>query len=119
ALSIAFILLYMGSGARWVEDRLRVRPLSWVGLGLLIACLTGAGSWLFGYPFLTSYFQYVALPVIGRLPMATAVLFDLGVVVLVLGATLLILIALARQSLRRPRLSKGTQPPPAPVIEEA
>ncbi|QQQ19929.1 monovalent cation/H+ antiporter subunit A [Brevundimonas vitis] len=119
ALSIAFILLYMGSGARWVEDRLRVRPLSWVGIGLLLACLTGAGSWLFGYPFLTSYFQYVDLPVVGRLPMATAVLFDLGVVVLVLGATLLILIALAHQSLRRPRLSKGTQPPPAPVIEEA
>ena len=35
--------------------------------------------------------------------MATAVLFDLGVFCLVVGATTLMLIALAHQSLRRPR----------------
>ena len=42
-------------GTRWVEDRLRILPVRWIGVGLLIAAATGAGSWLFGYPFLTSH----------------------------------------------------------------
>ncbi len=58
---------------------------------------------MFGYPFLTSWFQYADLPVLGRVPLASAVLFDLGVVVLVVGATVLTLVALAHQSLRKPK----------------
>lgn len=101
-LAVAFILQYMASGARWVEERLDIRPLVWTGLGLLIAGLTGAISWVFGYPFLTSWFQYAELPVLGRIPLASAVVFDLGVVVLVVGATVLILTVLAHQSRRKP-----------------
>ena len=103
ALSIAFILQYMASGARWVEERLAIRPIFWIGAGLVIAALSGIGSWLFGYPFLTSWFQYADLPILGRVPLASAVLFDLGVVVLVVGATVLTLVALAHQSLRKPK----------------
>ena len=51
-------------------------------------------------PFLTTSFQYLELPVLGKVPMASALLFDLGVFVLVVGATVLILIALAHQSIR-------------------
>ncbi|MDO9432324.1 MAG: monovalent cation/H+ antiporter subunit A [Phenylobacterium sp.] len=104
-ISVGLILLYMAGGARWVESRLRVAPVRWIGLGLLTATGTGLGSLLFGYPFLTAYFRYLDLPVFGRIPLATAVLFDLGVLMLVVGATSLILIALAHQSLRRPRLA--------------
>jgi multicomponent K+:H+ antiporter subunit A len=57
----------------------------------------------FGQPFLTSHFRHVAIPVLGQLPLASAVLFDLGVFCLVVGATTLLLIALAHQSLRQPR----------------
>jgi multicomponent K+:H+ antiporter subunit A len=103
ALSVAFVLQYMASGARWVEDRLEIRPALWIGSGLLLATLAGAGAWVFGHPFLTSAFQYVDLPVLGRIPVASALVFDLGVVILVLGATVLILVALAHQSLRKPR----------------
>ena len=103
ALSIAFILQYMASGARWVEDRLEIRPAIWIGAGLLIAALAGAGAWLFGRPFLTSFFQYADLPILGRVPVASALLFDLGVVILVVGATVMMLVALAHQSLRKPR----------------
>jgi multicomponent K+:H+ antiporter subunit A len=107
ALSVGLILLYMATGARWVEDRIRIAPMSWVGAGLLIAVATGVGAWAFGYPFLTSYFQYGDLPILGRVPLPTAIIFDLGVLVLVLGATLLILIALAHQSLRKPRVVRA------------
>jgi len=104
-ISVGLILLYMAGGARWVEARLRVAPVRWIGLGLLTAAGVGTGSLLFGYPFLTAYFRYADLPLLGRIPLATAVLFDLGVLMLVVGATSLILIALAHQSLRRPRLA--------------
>jgi multicomponent K+:H+ antiporter subunit A len=102
-LSIAFILQYMAAGTRWTEAHLRVQPVSWIGLGLLIAVATGAGAWLFGYPFLTSHFQYVAIPGLGAVPAATAMIFDLGVFAAVVGATVLMLIALAHQSIRTPR----------------
>ena len=98
--SVAIVLQYMAGGTRWVEARLRVLPLRWIGLGLLLAGGTGAASWAFGYPFLTSYFAYAELPGLGAVPLASALLFDLGVFLLVVGATVLNLIALAHQSVR-------------------
>ncbi|MDQ0303194.1 monovalent cation/H+ antiporter subunit A [Ancylobacter polymorphus] len=108
-LSIAFVVQYMASGTRWVEDHLRVLPLRWMGMGLLTSCATGMGSWWFGYPFLTSHFQYVELPYIGKVPAASALVFDLGVFALVVGATVLILIALAHQSLRSSRAAQASE----------
>ena len=111
AMSVAFILQYMAHGARWVEDRLRIRPLYWIGGGLLIAALTGMGSWLFNYPFLTTWFAYADLPVIGKMPMATALIFDLGVALLAVGATVLMLTAIAHQSLRKSREIEPVEAP--------
>lgn len=102
-LSTGLILQYMALGTRKVEARLRVRPIRWIGIGLGIAVTVGAASLLFGYPFLTSWFRYAELGVFGKVPMATALLFDLGVFLLVVGATALILVALAHQSVRLPR----------------
>lgn len=109
-MSIALILQYMAAGTRRVEAQLRVRPLSWIGAGLLIAVGTGAAAWLFDHPFLTSWFRYLDLPIIGEVPLATALLFDLGVFLLVVGATALILIAIAHQSVRIPRNAATPDP---------
>ncbi len=103
-LSIAFLLQYLAGGTRWAEDRIRILPLRWIGLGLLTAVATGIGSWLLGYPFLTSHSRYLDLPLIGKVPAATALLFDLGVFSLVVGSTVLIMVALAHQSIRINRL---------------
>jgi len=102
-MSIAFILQYMAGGTRWVEARLTILPVRWIGVGLLVAGGTGLGASFLGFPFLTSHFSYADLPVVGRTPLASAVLFDLGVFMLVIGATVLILIALAHQSIRSHR----------------
>ncbi len=109
-MSIAILVQYMAGGARWVEDHLRIHPLRWMGIGLLVAALTGMGATLVGQPFLTSYFAYADLGILGKLPVASAVLFDLGVFGLVFGATVLILIAIAHQSVR----SQRAAPPPPP-----
>jgi multicomponent K+:H+ antiporter subunit A len=102
-MSVAFILQYMAGGTRWVEARLTILPVIWMGMGLTFALSIGTGAWLFGYPFLTSAFTYAHLPVIGRVPLASALIFDLGVFTLVVGATVLILITLAHQSIRSHR----------------
>ncbi|MEE1658262.1 monovalent cation/H+ antiporter subunit A [Microvirga sp. CF3062] len=115
-MSIALILQYMAGGTRWVEARLRIRPISWIGAGLLCAAFTGMAAWLFGHPFLTSYFRYLDLPGIGKVPAATALLFDLGVFSVVVGSTVLILIALAHQSVRSPRTARPPLPTAAPSL---
>ena len=51
---------------------------------------------IFGKPFLTSWFGHFELPFIGEFELATALLFDLGVYVTVVGATLLILANMGR-----------------------
>ncbi|MGD9538649.1 MAG: monovalent cation/H+ antiporter subunit A [Alphaproteobacteria bacterium] len=114
-MSIAFILQYMTGGTRWVETRLTILPVLWIGLGLTFAVGTGLGAWLFGFPFLTSYATYAELPVIGTVPFSTAIIFDLGVFTLVVGATVLILIALAHQSVRSHRAAKTETPSPLAV----
>jgi multicomponent K+:H+ antiporter subunit A len=108
AMATGIILLYIARGARWVEARLRISPVRWMSLGLLLSVLTGAGAWLVGYPFLTSHSTYAELPFVGSVPLASAMVFDLGVFVLVVGATVLVLITLAHQSLRSHRVPRAT-----------
>ncbi|WP_377806783.1 monovalent cation/H+ antiporter subunit A [Azospirillum sp. A29] len=116
-VAIAMILQYMFGGTQWVEARLRVLPMRWMGIGLLLAAGTGLGAWMFDRPFLTSYFAYSQIPVLGKVPVASALLFDIGVFALVVGATILILIALARQSLRGHRAA-APRPPEVPAVPE-
>ncbi|SNT12220.1 multisubunit potassium/proton antiporter, PhaA subunit /multisubunit potassium/proton antiporter, PhaB subunit [Sphingomonas laterariae] len=105
--SIAILLLYMASGTRSVEARLNIQPVRWISAGLLLTCLTGAAATLFGFPFLSTHFRYLDLPVIGPVPVASALLFDIGVFAVVVGTTVLILIALAHQSIRTPRVPRA------------
>jgi len=105
-MAVAVILQYMMEGARLVERRLRVHPLRWMAFGLLVALIAGSSAWLAADPFLTSLTTDVDLPLIGKLQLASVLLFDLGIFSLVLGATSLMLIALAHQSLRSHRLPR-------------
>ncbi|MMZ68008.1 Na(+)/H(+) antiporter subunit B [compost metagenome] len=62
------------------------------GIGLGIAALTGTGSFLFGAPFLSQTFGYFELPLLGETELTTAMLFDLGVYLAVLGVTMTIIL---------------------------
>ena len=118
-MAVAFILQYMAQGTIWVEARLRVLPVRWMGIGLLLAAGTGAAAFLFSRPFLTSSFSYLEIPLIGAIPLASALLFDLGVFALVVGATVLMLIALAHQSVRShraPRVPGAAAKPPVAEV---
>ena len=85
---------YLANGVVWTQERITVNMQTVIGLGLLIATVTGVASWIFGYPFLTSTFSHVHWPVIGEFELASAMSFDLGVYLVVVGATLMILVFL-------------------------
>lgn len=108
-MATAVIAQYMVGGTIWVESRLRVHPLTWMGLGLLSAVAAGMLAWGASLPFLTARTVDVHLPILGDIHLSSVLLFDLGVYLLVIGATLLMLVALAHQSLRSPR---HAAPPP-------
>jgi multicomponent K+:H+ antiporter subunit A len=98
----------MAGGTQWTERRLIVKPMSLIGAGLLVAGATGLGAWFFAHPFLTSHVLHARVPVIGDVHLPSAFFFDLGVFMVVLGSTVLTLIALAHQSLRAHRAEDGT-----------
>jgi len=109
-MSVAFILQYMVAGTQWVEAQMSLRPLRWMGTGLLVATLTGLGSMVLGYPFMTTHTAHLHLPILGDFHVASALFFDIGVYAVVVGATLLILTALAHQSVRSHRPTSLPKP---------
>lgn len=104
--AVALVLQYMAHGQSWAEGVLHAggggRYTRWIGTGLGIAGLTGLGALLLGRPFLTSAHGHPVLPVLGEAPLATAALFDLGVYITVVGATMLMLSALGAASREAP-----------------
>ncbi len=95
-ISIALLMQYMASGFAWAQLRQRIEYHSMIGWGVIIAGLTGVGAWLAGKPFLTSAYGYLHFPPIEEFEWATAMAFDLGVFLAVLGAVMLMLYSLSR-----------------------
>jgi multicomponent K+:H+ antiporter subunit A len=96
--AVALVIQYTASGIRWAEHRLTSNYFPVVGAGLLIAGATGLASWLFAHPFLTSAYTHVHWPVVGDFELASAVAFDLGVFLTVVGSVVIMLSQLGKQS---------------------
>ena len=94
--AIALILQYVANGVQWTRSRLALNYHQLAGSGVFVAGCTGLASWLFGYPFLTSTFGHFHIPLVGEIELASAMIFDLGVYLTVVGATLLILANLGK-----------------------
>jgi multicomponent K+:H+ antiporter subunit A len=97
--AVALILQYVASGVVWTRERLRFDYIKLTASGVLVATLTGVASWWFAHPFLTSTFEYVHLPLLGKFELASAMVFDVGVYLTVVGSTLLILANLGKLTL--------------------
>ncbi|MCD0505694.1 hydrogen gas-evolving membrane-bound hydrogenase subunit E, partial [Bordetella petrii] len=102
-MATAVILQYMVGGVYWVESRSRLNPQHWIGMGLLCAGAAAASVWLASRPFLSAMAWDLAIPLIGHIHLSSVLVFDLGVYMLVVGGTVLVLVALAHQSLRAQR----------------
>lgn len=91
----AFILMYITYG---FDNMSKVLPINFravLTIGLLVATLSGIGAFVFGEPFLTQTFGYFNLPIMGETELATAMIFDLGVYLTVVGVTMTIILTIA------------------------
>jgi len=93
--SAAIVLLYMSYGMDAIEKILPINFKILIPIGLLIALLCGAGAVVFNQPFLTHTFGEIRLPILGEFELATAMIFDLGVYLTVLGTTVSIILNIA------------------------
>ncbi|MFW1944933.1 monovalent cation/H+ antiporter subunit A [Acinetobacter guillouiae] len=93
--SMALVIQYIAIGQDQAEKMLRAQSGRlyeiWIGLGLIIAGLSGLASWFWARPFLTSAHIYVESGLFGKFHLASAAGFDLGVYVTVVGAAMLLI----------------------------
>ena len=94
--ALAIVLQNLANGIVWTAQRLRLDAHQVIAAGLSFALLTGIASWFWGYPFLTSTFAHLHWPVVGEFELASAIAFDLGVFLVVVGATVMILVQLGK-----------------------
>jgi multicomponent K+:H+ antiporter subunit A len=108
-VSLAFFMQYMGEGIHAIVTRVRVDFMAFIGAGVLVAGLTGVAGMIAGMPFLTSASGDVHVPLLGDITLASAMVFDLGVFLAVLGTVLLELTSLA-QARRKTYATEEEQP---------
>ncbi|MCR9150592.1 MAG: monovalent cation/H+ antiporter subunit A [Rhodobacteraceae bacterium] len=94
--AIALLMQYMASGFAWSESRQHFDYHGVIALGVAIAVLTGVASLLLGWNFLTSTNEYVTVWPLSKVHLASAIAFDLGVFLTVVGSVMLALASLSR-----------------------
>ncbi|MDG5471800.1 Na(+)/H(+) antiporter subunit B [Jeotgalibacillus sp. ET6] len=87
----ALVLLLLAYDIKTLDKILPFDYKLMTAAGLLIAVLTAAGSLLFNVPFFTHAYDYFDLPLLGETSLHTAVLFDIGVYMVVIGITMTII----------------------------
>ena len=83
ALAIGFLLQYLAGGTRWVEDRLRILPVRWMGVGLLLAAADRDGSLVVRLSVPDLAFPVCRAAADRQSARGDRLLFDLGVFALV------------------------------------
>lgn len=106
--ALAMALRYLAGGRRELEEAFPIDAGRILGVGLLASALGAVWPMFFGRPPLTSQVWELAVPLIGEVHVPSALLFDAGVYLIVIGLTLHILGSLGAQidsdeALRRQR----------------
>ncbi|TYR33931.1 Na+/H+ antiporter subunit B [Sphingobacterium phlebotomi] len=91
--SIAFVLHSFANGTENTMKILRYKPLSLIPIGLGISAVSVTFPLLFGLPPMTGLWFEEPIPVIGMI--GSALFFDLGVYLVVIGVVLTILFTIA------------------------
>jgi multicomponent Na+:H+ antiporter subunit A len=93
----AFVLRYVASGVAALRPGTAIPAQVLLGGGLAVAVTTGAVPWLSGGQFLESADLVVALPLVGEVHTSSALFFDVGVYLVVVGLILAILGTLGQE----------------------
>ncbi len=87
----AIVLLLLAYDLETIQATLPFNFTIVIGIGLLLSFSTAAGSILFDVPFFTHAFGHFDLPLFGDTELHTAMLFDAGVYLVVVGAAITII----------------------------
>ncbi|MET3699452.1 multisubunit sodium/proton antiporter MrpB subunit [Bacillus oleivorans] len=87
----AIVLLLLTYDIKTVAEMLPLDYKLVAAAGLFIAAATSTGALLFDLPFLTHGYWEIWLPILGETGLHTAVFFDTGVYLVVVGVTLTII----------------------------
>ena len=90
----AIVLLLLAFDIRTVRKALPFNYTVIIAIGLLLALGTAAASILLNVPFFTHAYDYFNLPLFGETSLHSAMLFDLGVYLVVVGATMNIILSI-------------------------
>ncbi len=90
----AIVLMYVAFGPTFIKNNMNYDFKIMIAIGLLIAGLSGIGGILYGYPFLTHTFEYYTIPVFGKIELASALIFDLGVYLTVVGTAMTVILTI-------------------------
>ncbi len=93
----ALVLMYVAFSARYVRENIRVNYRLLIGIGLALALGTGLSAFVYGSAFMEHRFGHFHVPFLGDVELATALGFDLGVYLVVVGVTLMIISTLGEQ----------------------
>jgi len=94
--SIAFVLHSFANGTEDTLKILRYKPLSLIPIGLMISSLSMFLPLLFGLPVMTGLWFDEPIPVIGMI--GSALFFDIGVYLVVIGVVLTILFTISQNT---------------------
>ncbi|QPC47346.1 Na(+)/H(+) antiporter subunit B [Mangrovibacillus cuniculi] len=89
--SAALVLLLLAYDAKTLSTILPIDYKIITAIGLVFAIGTGVGGVLFDVPFLTHAYDKFYLPLLGEQTLHSALIFDLGVYLGVIGVTLTII----------------------------
>lgn len=87
----AIVLLYLAFDAQTISEILPIDFKLLGAAGIIIAVGTGTMSLLSGDAFLTQVHDTITLPIVGETELASALLFDIGVYLAVVGTTMTII----------------------------
>ena len=87
----AIVLLMLAFDLETVKKILPINYLIMTAVGLLLALATAAASIIFDVPFFTHAYDYFDLPLFGNTSLHSALLFDVGVYLVVVGVTMTII----------------------------
>lgn len=95
ATTAAILLMYMAYGEKAVKKILPINYIVLIPIGLLFALGTGFGALIFSNDFLTHEMLSLHMPFFGEVELGSAMLFDIGVYLTVVGTTMTIILNIA------------------------
>jgi multicomponent Na+:H+ antiporter subunit B len=93
------VLLYLSFDIERIQTNLPIDYKKLAALGVLISVSTGLAGMIYGDNFLEQTFGYFDLPLFGKTELATAVLFDIGVALAVIGTAVTIITSISEDGL--------------------